>query len=125
MVIIMADMADIVVYNDAATPVVVTLEPYTANPNPVWIEKSATKAKAERMRISQTRMPQKNGYTRRMHKVDLPILEIPSGGTSGGYTAPPEVAHTVGAQLVVFVHDRATDTDVAMPLSILLTRSWP
>jgi len=120
MVNVMADMADIVVYNDATTPVLVTLEPYTANPFPIWVEKSATKAKAEKVKISQTRMPQKNGYTRRMHKVELPIMEVPSGGTPTGYVAPAEVAHVVSGQLVVFVHERATDTDVANALKYLI-----
>lgn len=113
MVIDMADMANIVVYNDATTPVLLTLEPYTANPNPVWIEKTSTKAMAARAKISQMRTIQKNGYTRRVHKVELPIMEQESGGTAEGYIAPPKVAHTVAVQLVAFVHERATETDVA------------
>lgn len=116
----MANMANIVVYDDATTPVAYTFVPQEAMPNPLWVEQSSTKSKNAKARISQSRATQKNGYDRRLHKVELPIMEQPTGGTSSGFVAPPEIAHTVTLQLSGFIHPRATNTDVANAAKMLI-----
>lgn len=116
----MADMANIVVYDDSATPALFTFVPHQANPEPLWVESSAVKSAVAKSRMTNSRVVQKNKVSRRQFKVEMPVMEQASGGNLGGFIAPPTVAHTVVVQLSVFAHERATETDVANALKMLI-----
>lgn len=47
-------------------------------------------------------------------------MEQTTGGSAEGYVAPPRVAHTIVAQVQVFAHERATNTDLANALKMLI-----
>lgn len=116
----MADMADFVVYNDATTPVAATFTPLESTPDSVWIEKSTTKSQLAKGRVSVSKQVQKNGIERRVLKLELPIMEVPTGADLAGNTASPKVAYVVPAQISVFVPQRATDADVANSIKMLV-----
>lgn len=116
----MADMANIVVYDDSTTPVQYTFIPKESTPDPVWIESSSTKSQIAKAKQTMSRVVQKNGLTRRLHKLELPIMEQASGGDLTGNVAPPKVAHTVVLQISGFIHERATDAEVANATKMLV-----
>lgn len=116
----MADMANIVVYDDSTTPVQYTFIPQASVPDPVWIESSSVKSGNAKAKLYMTRVVQKNGLTRRLLKLELPIMEQASGGDLTGNVAPPKVAHTVTLQISGFIHERATDAEVANATKMLI-----
>lgn len=116
----MADMANIVVYDDSTTPVQYTFVPHSSSPDPIWVEVSATKSGNAKAKQTMSRVVQKNGLTRRLHKLELPIMEQASGGDLTGNVAPPKVAHTVTLQLSGFIHERATNAEVANAAKMLI-----
>lgn len=116
----MADMANIVVYDDSTTPALYTFVPHSSVPEPVWVENSATKSGNAKAKLTMLRVVQKNGLTRRLIKLELPIMEQASGGDLTGNVAPPKVAHTVTLQLSGFVHERATNAEVANAAKMLI-----
>lgn len=109
----MADMANIVVYDDASTPVVRTYVPITDTPNPKWSEVNAAKSLVAQERVEMSHELQKNGVMRRVVKLEIPVLEETSGAAADGYVAPPKVAHTIVAQVSLFAHQRSTPAQIA------------
>lgn len=41
----------------------------------------------------------------------IPVMEVPAGGTSSGYTAPPGVAHVLRGKIELYLHNRSVDSD--------------
>lgn len=81
-------------------------------------EVSPTKSSNALARVRLTVADQKNSMQRRTKQTVLPIMEIPSGGTSSGYIAPAKVAHEVVVMTTVLAHPRATATDIANALML-------
>jgi hypothetical protein len=61
---------------------------------------------------------QRNGLQRRVTKTVLPIMEVASGGTPDGYTAPAKVAHEVTVLTTIIVSPRATAQNIADALKL-------
>lgn len=106
----MAELANLNVYDDASTSYV--LEPISDSE---WMEISTTKSRAAKLHATISSLLLKNKYTRRLYKLDVPVMEtVGTLGTVEGYVAPPEVAHTISVSIAVFSNDnRATITDVS------------
>jgi hypothetical protein len=106
-------MANLVVYDDASTPVVRTYVPITDTPYPRWGEMDAAKPAAAQERVTMETDKRANGIMRRVVKLEIPVMEATSGGAADGYVAPPKVAHTIVAQVSLFAHERATLSQLA------------
>lgn len=116
----MAAMANIVAYNDASTPVAMTFVPVTDTPDAFWRESNSTASQLAKWRMTQSMALQKNGIERRVVKLEAPIMEQATGAAADGNVAPPKVAHTIVGQVSLFVHNRATEAQVADVLKRLL-----
>jgi hypothetical protein len=120
----MAQMTDITVYNDAATPVAMLLKPAAHNPAP-WIERDAAKSMNALARcVMNTDKPGKSGLARKLVKLEVPVMEQASGAAADGNVAPPKVAHVLVFHGVLYAHSRATSAQKAdvtkMGVNILL-----
>ncbi len=121
----MASIANITVYDGAATPVSHTLNAISVNSLPsggveaVYREAlSGTPAYANveaRLRMQ----PLKSGVTRIEASVAVPVMESVSGQNAQGYTAAPKVAYVNRITAVGFFHQRSTVTDRRIAKQIL------
>lgn len=48
------------------------------------------------------------GVKRAMVTLRVPVLEVPEGGSSSGYTAPPKIAFALGANIEFILPNRST-----------------
>jgi len=125
----MAQQANITVFDGAATPVSHTFtgeEVARLADNSVvakYKETSLTLPDYACNRITITKRKLKNGLQRIETRVEVPVMEAINAQNSSGYTAPPKVAHVVSAALVVFAHDRSTETDRRLARQILVNVS--
>lgn len=120
----MAQMTDITVYNDATTPVATLFKPSSNNPAK-WIERDVSKSENALARVVMSiDPPSKSGLKRRLVKLEVPVMEQPSGAAADGNVAPPKVAHTMVFHGVIYCHSRATASQkadlVKMGVNILL-----
>ncbi len=114
----MTAIANITVFDGAATPVSHTLVPISVSrpkPNVVlaqWRETGLTTVPAEaqvRMSMEQTEEPSGTRVLRRT--VELPVMESVSGQNAAGYTAAPKVAYVIRDVRTVYAHRRSTTVD--------------
>jgi len=116
----MAQQANIVAFDGAVTPVshtftgeeVARLVDGTVVAK--WKETSLTLPDYACNRVTMTKRKLKNGVTRTEIAVEIPVMEAVNAQNSSGYTAPPKVAHVVKESLVVFRHERSTETDARL-----------
>lgn len=121
----MAQIADITVFDGAATPVVHTLKAISVVSQPngaveaLYREAlSGTPAYANveaRIRYQ----PLKSGVTRVETTVSVPVMESVSGQNAQGYTAAPKVAYVNRVTAVGYFHQRSTVTDRRLAKQIL------
>lgn len=122
----MAAQANITVFDGASTPVSHTFvgEEVARNVDgstvAKWKETSLTLPDYACNRITITKRKLKNGITRVSVDVEVPVMEAVNAQNSSGYTAPPKVAHVVKESLVVFRHERSTETDARLARMILV-----
>lgn len=117
----MPAMTNILVKDDATTPVEVTLEPVTDNPMPQWRSSIAGVPLEGQMRMSMTQELLKSGSYRFVIKTEVPVMEtLGASGTSSGYVAPPKVAYVNTAIFTMFADKRATIADRANLLKIAI-----
>lgn len=122
----MAQQANITVFDGASTPVshtfigeeVARLVDGTVIAK--YKETSLTLPDYACNRIEIERRKLKNQMTRTEIRVMVPIMEAVNAQNSSGYTAPPKVAHVVKESLVVFAHERSTETDRRLTRQILV-----
>lgn len=108
----MATMTNIMVKDDAATPVEYTLLPITDNPIPFWRSAIANVPLDGQMRLYTSAVKQKNGSYKITAKLEVPVMEtLGASGTSGGYVAPPKVAYVNTGIFTFFVDKRSTQAD--------------
>lgn len=108
----MPAMTNILVKDDASTPVEITLEPVTDNPMPFWRSSISGVPLEGQVRLSMTQELLKSGSYRFVTKVEVPVMEtLGVSGTSSGYVAPPKVAYVNTAIFTVFADKRATIAD--------------
>lgn len=112
----MGQMADITVYDDAATPVAFTYNPIGNSPFPLWREASSTKSLRAKSTYTEQLVVQNNGLRRRVTRLVDPVMEQTSGAAADGNVAPPKVAHEITVGLQVISHERATEEQIANAL---------
>jgi hypothetical protein len=117
----MGAQTNILVKDDAATPVEYTFVPAGDSPDSVWRTNIAAVPFEGQMRATFSDQRLGNGDWKRQIKLEVPVMEtLGASGTSGGYVAPPKVAYT---ETLFFTHissKRSTVADRANLLKIAL-----
>lgn len=111
----MAELATVQVYDDV--PTLFSLIPAS---DFGWVENNNAKSPLARVRASISNLLLKNKMTRRMYKIQVPVMEtLGTVGTMEGYVAAPRVAHEITVSTAIFCDDsRATPVDVANALKL-------
>jgi len=112
----MSSIANLVVYDGAATPVLHTFLPkgvkvqgdlFTA----LWYEPLASVPVYACPRASLTQQKLKSAMTRTSMRFEIPVMESVAGANASGYTAAPKVAYVTVGELTMYSHERSTKTD--------------
>lgn len=111
------ELSSITLYDDYPTSKV--FEPTSDS---MLVESSTSLAPMARTTISLSEVKLKAGVSRRMVKLDVPVLEtVAVSGNSEGYVSAPQVAHNISATLAVFSNDnRATPEQIAHAVKLLV-----
>jgi len=116
----MSAMTNILVKDDASTPVEFTLKPITDNPNPQWRSMIANVPLAGQIRFSSDVVQVKSGDWKISAKLEVPVMEtLGASGTSAGYVAPPKVAYVDTIIMTMFANARSTSADRANLLKMM------
>lgn len=113
----MSNIANIVAFDGAATPVSHTLVPVSVTKNKdgsilsEWREMLASVPAYAQVRASSKLELLKTGIWRSEFKSVVPVLESVSGVNSSGYTAAPKVAYENTLSTVGYHHQRSTIAD--------------
>jgi hypothetical protein len=117
----MANMANILVKDDANPLVEFTLVPITNN-RPKWraqVTGVPVDGQITVEQVANTKLA--DGNYRRVIKVSIPELEtLGTAGTSAGYVAPQKVAFVTPVTVTLVQNQRATTASMANALKILL-----
>lgn len=114
----MPSMTNLLVKDDAATPVEWTLIPVTDTPYPQWRSNAAGIPVSGQQRLSVTQDKVKSGFKLTV-KLEVPVMEtLGASGTSAGYVAPPKVAYVTTCIFTMFCDDRSTSTDRSNALKL-------
>ncbi len=118
----MAQMTNLLVKDDAATPVEYTFVPITdTDGKPVWRANISGVPLEGYPVITFSQEKLKSGDYRIMVKTEVPVMEtLGASGTSAGYVAPPRVAYVNTAITTMYANRRSTDADRANLLKIHL-----
>lgn len=108
----MANMTNILVKDDAATPKEWTLQPITDTPVPFWRGADANTPIEGQPRLTFETVKLKNGSYKITAKIEVPVMEtLGASGTSAGYVAPPKVAYVTTCIFTMFADRRSTQGD--------------
>lgn len=117
----MAAMTNLLIKDDAATPVETTLVPITDNPEPFWRAQTAGVPFEGQMTLRQSVTKQKNGNYKVSLKLEVPVMEtLGASGSSAGYVAPPKVAYVTPVIVSMFVDKRSTLADRANTYKLMM-----
>lgn len=110
----MATMGNLLVKDDATTPIEFTLEPITDTPFPLWRGSATGVSREGQIRHSVMQETLKNGTLRTVSKTEVPVMEtLGAAGSSAGYVAPQKVAYVNTVITTMFSDGRATIADQA------------
>lgn len=110
----MSAMADLTVYDGAATPVAHVMKPqYSRTAEGGWLEALYREELASVPEIAQVRLTLRqkklgSGVWHCESKWEVPVMESVSGQNAAGYTASPKVAYVNTHKTVTFNHERAS-----------------
>jgi hypothetical protein len=108
----MSAMTNILVKDDATSPVEVTLVPVTDNPIPYWRGNTSGVPLEGQVRLYMSTEQVKSGAWKVTAKLEVPVMEtLGASGTSAGYVAPPKVAYVDTGIFTLFVDKRSTEAD--------------
>lgn len=109
----MPQIAALTIKDGEATPVDHVFNPIATNPKPSWRRNgvSVPAVGMERLEVSTKLAQNANGVHKHAATLVIPVMEQTSGGTSGGYIAPPGVAHELKGVINIFNHQRSTKQD--------------
>lgn len=117
----MAAMTNLLIKDDAATPVETTLVPITDNPEPFWRAQTAGVPFEGQITLRQSVTKQKNGGYKVSLKLEVPVMEtLGASGSSAGYVAPPKVAYVTPVIISMFVDKRSTTADRANTYKLMM-----
>jgi hypothetical protein len=117
----MANMANILVKDDAATPKEWTLIPVNDNPNPNWRGNDAGVPLAGQPRFFESVEQVKSGDWKITAKLEVPVMEtLGASGASSGYVAPPAVAYVCTGIFTMFCPERSTAADRSNTLRMMV-----
>jgi len=117
----MSAMTNLLVKDDASTPVEYTFAPVTDTPNPLWRTIMGGVPLLGQMRLQFTADALKSGDTKLSIKTEVPVMEtLGASGTASGYIAPPKVAYTMVCITTLFAPARSTNMDRANAIKIHL-----
>lgn len=115
----MGAMTNLLVKDDATSPVEFTLIPVTDTPNPLWRAAVAGVPFDGQMRLSCVSEVVKSGDRKYTFKSEIPVMEtLGASGTSAGYVAPPKVAYVTTVITTMFSSSRSTRQDRANALKL-------
>lgn len=109
----MSQIANITVYDGAATPVAHTLVPVSVvregnKISALWRENLTSVPIYAQVSCKATLEQMKSGIWRAAVRIEVPVMESISGQNAAGYTAAPKVAYTDTNEYVGFFHERST-----------------
>lgn len=115
----MGAMANLLVKDDATSPVEITFIPVTDTPTPFYRASIAGVPFEGQPRVTLSSEKLKNGSYKYTVKVEVPVMEtLGASGTSAGYVAPPKVAYVNTSITSMFVDARSTIADRANLLKL-------
>jgi len=116
----MSAMTNILLKDDATTPVEVTLVPVTDNPIPYWRGNTSGVPLEGQIRLYESVEQVKSGAWKVTAKLEVPVMEtLGASGSSAGYVAPPKVAYVNTGIVTMFVDKRSTEADRYNTLKML------
>jgi hypothetical protein len=117
----MAAQTNILVKDDAASPVEITLVPNSDSGPSTWRAAVAGVPFEGQIRLSLSDEQLKSGDYKRTVKLEVPVMEtLGASGTSAGYVAPPKVAYTEQFYVTHISNRRATTADRANALKMIV-----
>lgn len=124
----MSAIANIAVYDGAATPVLHTLVPVSVSRQGTdvlaeWREQVASLPAYAQVRASMKVSLLKSGVYKTEVKVVVPVMEAVLNQNAAGYTAAPKVAYENTITTVGFFHQRSSVTDRRLARQIMVNLS--
>jgi len=121
----MSNIANIVAFDGAATPVSHTLVPLSVTREKgivraEWRETLASLPAYAQITASQTIEKLKSGVYKVETRVAVPVMESISGQNAAGYTAAPKVAYINQLVCTGWFHERSTINDRRLARQMLL-----
>lgn len=110
----MANIANLTVYDGAATPVAHTLNAVSISKQQdgsilaIWRESLASLPVEAQVRAEMRQRVLKSGVIETRTRVVVPVMESVSGQNAAGYTAAPKVAFEDTQEWVAYAHPRST-----------------
>lgn len=109
----MSQIANITVFDGAATPVSHTLSPVSVTREKgkviaEWRETNSAVPTNAQIRVSMTIERLKSGVYKTEQRVAVPVMEAVSGQNAAGYTAAPKVAYEDTVVTTGWFHERST-----------------
>lgn len=115
----MGAMTNMLVKDDATSPVEITLIPVTDTPWPFYRAAIPGVPFEGQPRLTITEELLKTGGYKRTMKLEVPVMEtLGASGTSAGYVAPPKVAYVNTLFTTMFADARSTTADRANLLKL-------
>lgn len=117
----MSAMDNVLVKDDAATPVEITFVPVTANPTPKWRAGLTGVPFEGQPTIELSEESLRNGGYKRQVIVGLPVMEtLGASGSALGYVAPQKVAYVEKIYITQISSGRSTVSDRANLLKLAI-----
>lgn len=109
----MGQMANIVAYDGAATPVLHTFYPIGVEKTKdevvaTWREELPNVPMYAQGKVTMKLKRLSTGVYRVAQRVEIHVMESVGAQNASGYTAPPKVAHVTSVETVGYYHERAT-----------------
>lgn len=120
----MSAIANITVFDGAATPVSHTLVAQSVNTEKgvtiaEWREQIATLPLEAQVSCTLTKKVLPSGVAQVTARVSVPVMESVSGNNAAGYTAAPKVAYVDSYTLTGYMHPRSTITSRRLARQIM------
>jgi len=124
----MSNIANLVVFDGASTPVSHTLVPVSVSKEngsviAIWREQIASLPTEAQVRVEMKQRTLKSGVVETRTRVIVPVMESVSGQNAAGYTAAAKVAYEDAYEEVSYAHPRSTITGRRLCKQILTNLS--